>query len=901
MPISAPGTVSSPVPDVEITAPQTAPPTLPDLPSPDDGASLPTVPFVRRQDGAIIAMHQDPVTRAWTTSRPIPTIGPSSDPDVPHLLAEIDYKPITAPRLDAPIPIIYGRTKVGGNPYRMRKWGSELMVVPIWGEGEIDAVEAVLSGSNDITLFTQVAAYTGTATQTGDPSILSLYGQADDLPGVAYSVLQLRPVDSLDLSAIIRGKKVFDPRSGLTAWSANAALCLADFIANYTVWAVDWSSVAAAADYCDVEIAIGIKRWEVNMPLADRKEPDEWVAILAEYANCYVFIDGGVARLLPDEARAVDHVLTGGDIVQGTFDLQKSGQRDTPTQVFCQYTLIPASGEWTEDVAFTPDPPIEQPLRITNLRMLGFQHKIQAERKAIQFQNYANLADLWCNFRMFDRGAKITKGDVISITHPVGLAAKEFRVLNAAPVSRGRWQIEAREYSALVYSDAVVADPDVSDTPLPAVNEVPTPQNMVLAEVLYQIAPGETRSRLEASVDAVVYPFQHVYEWQVLEGATEIHTAVTTVPRLKWGPLPIAGGITYTVRVLVRGPVGPGDAQAKNITIQGKLARPLPPTSFSVFEAQGIVFFRWAAAVDIDLRGYEIRFGATATPWEDMIPVNRWGLALAGQNELIPLGTWDFEIRSFDSVRTAAEPQGQYSATGLRASTPVTSDAASFHVADHSLTFDALDSSNIIEINGSYWSDFGQSWLDVFGTDPLAAKTNPLISYLEDPPYSISEWVSEALDIGQVLSVTAIVTPAAEAIVGTVTTTLQYRSDVLDPWTDAIGTSAKITGRYFRVKYTATGSSRMRVGPDDYGLLTLDVIASELRGDFTTDGIGPVTVDVGRPVSKFTFISVTVPGTANRAFYDNVTTGNPGTFDVSVLDALNNHVADTGFWLANFF
>jgi hypothetical protein len=872
------------------------------------------------------------ITHYGAAPKTPPTIGPNSDPAIPTALAEINYKPLPVSQLDAPIAPGYGRYAIGGNRVRHKKWGSDLMVLSVWGDGGLtgfDAIEKVYAGDVDITITTVYQHYLGLPNQTANSAVLALFGQADALPSVCYTVLQVTPGLSLDIWAIVRGRKVYDPRTALTAYSNNAALCLADYITYFTDYTVDWDSVEVAADYCDEWAdapANTIRRWQVNMPLATPKPPDEWMAILAEYANCYLFRDDGVITLLPDKVRAVDHVMTVSDVRAGSLNLRKSGQRDTPTQVVADYTLPTATGVWGTDVAQTADPAEDVPLRVTPLHLLGYQQALQAKRKAVQFLNYANVSDLFIDFETFDNGVKIVRGDVISMTHPVGLAAKEFRVLDCQPIPglKGRWKISGREYSPLLYSDEVVANPNVPDTDLPRVDDEPTPANLVAVEELYNISPGETRSRLVATADAVSYPFQFVYDWQVLQDSTVLHSVVTGSTTLVWGPLPIDGGVTFTVRVRVRGPVGVGAWATTTINILGKLALPLPPTVFRVFEAQGTVFFQWTPGLDVDLRGYEIRYGPEDQAWEFMELVNRWGIAAAGETSLVPPGTWDFEIRSFDSVRTVTNPVGQYSATGLRQTCLVDADANSFHIADYPLTFDASaaqfsDSSSVEFSNGSpvefadgssdsvnvrlvkstWWTDSGESWLDVFGTDPLTGLDQPIISYLSD---TASTLASSAIDFGQVLSLTLSVTSAAEAVVGTVDTFIETKVLEGDAWTRHSLLTVKATAQYARVVYETDSSSRLKCGPDTYGILHADVVANEKRGDVETDGIGPTTVDLGVEVTKFRFIGVTAIGLGIRTALEDVTVGDPGTFDVYFLDEVTlAHVAAEGYWLAQYY
>lgn len=59
-----------------------------------------------------------------------------------------------------------------------------------------------------------------------------------------------------NISAVVRGKKVYDPRTGLTTWSRNAALCVRDYLTSTagfgaTSGEIDDTALAAAANICD--------------------------------------------------------------------------------------------------------------------------------------------------------------------------------------------------------------------------------------------------------------------------------------------------------------------------------------------------------------------------------------------------------------------------------------------------------------------------------------------------------------------------------------------------------------------------------------------------------------------------------------------------------------------------
>lgn len=82
-----------------------------------------------------------------------------------------------------------------------------------------------------------------------------------------------------NISLVVKGKKVYDPRTGLTAWSDNPALIAADWLMD-TIYGfkvpaeeIDWDFVSDAADVCDELVDVGgtptvyQKRYTLNVRL----------------------------------------------------------------------------------------------------------------------------------------------------------------------------------------------------------------------------------------------------------------------------------------------------------------------------------------------------------------------------------------------------------------------------------------------------------------------------------------------------------------------------------------------------------------------------------------------------------------------------------------------------------
>lgn len=198
-----------------------------------------------------------------------------------------------------PRRIIYGRTRVGGPlifAHTRDKFEAHLLVA-IAGH-EIQEVESVwllndelpydstpgstfgrVSGKYSRTII--IWTFLGTPTQDigqqmrtavdprdtpnlGDSmSLSSIIETTDDFKGIAaiYAVTKAFSVtwegQSPEFSAIVKGKKLFDPRTNTTVWSRNPALAAADYLVNFLGFpygSIDEDALIAAADICDEEV-----------------------------------------------------------------------------------------------------------------------------------------------------------------------------------------------------------------------------------------------------------------------------------------------------------------------------------------------------------------------------------------------------------------------------------------------------------------------------------------------------------------------------------------------------------------------------------------------------------------------------------------------------------------------
>jgi hypothetical protein len=175
-----------------------------------------------------------------------------------------------------PIPVIYGRRRVGGTRVFIEVSGSSneyLHLVLVLSEGPVTAIDNVylddvLSSDAKFNGLVTVTKHLGTPGEAADAALTAdvpKWTSACKLSNCAYLYVKLKYDRNAfsglpTITADVRGRTLFDPRDGQTRYSNNPALVLRDYLSN-TIYgrgiassAIDDTSIAAAANACDVRI-----------------------------------------------------------------------------------------------------------------------------------------------------------------------------------------------------------------------------------------------------------------------------------------------------------------------------------------------------------------------------------------------------------------------------------------------------------------------------------------------------------------------------------------------------------------------------------------------------------------------------------------------------------------------
>lgn len=362
-----------------------------------------------------------------------------------------------------------------------------------------------------------------------------------------------------------------------------------------------------------------------------------------------------------------------------TLSLRKLRRRDAPTVVTVRYTDATVT-PWAERSATAYAAGVlagTTPRRESSVALPGIQSYAQAYREAVERLNHFTLEDLEVSWEAFDEALAVERGDVGSVTHPVGLSDKLVRVTDIRASGPGRYRITAREYDPAAYSDAVEVGPTWQDTALPSPTNPPSLSGLAAVEEVYQLDNGTYASRLRVTWTAVTWPFLAGYRVEVYRLGALIDSA--TVAGAVYASAAVQEGVEYVVRVAAATTIGTLGAWAQaNITPAGKYLVPGNVPSATAFEAGGRVYLSWQPAVDLDIWRYEVRYGTTGGAWDTATLIDRVdGLRLI--SDQIPTGTWRLYVKALDSV-------GQYSASAATYDVTVTSDASAFLVSSYDST-----------------------------------------------------------------------------------------------------------------------------------------------------------------------------------------------------------------------
>lgn len=471
--------------------------------------------------------------------------------------------------------IIYGRTKVGGvdvyasttgenNKYLHRCIVFAGHTVEDFEEIYVDETKVTLDGSGNVTAPARYAGYLvikkhlGATDQAADADLVAatsslgtnsgLWTNQHTLSGLAYLYVKATfntskfPNGVPAITAVIKGKKVYDPRTDTTAWSDNAALCLRDYVVseyglNQPSSRVNNTDVSTAADICD-EIVQGEKRYTCNGAFTTANTPKQVITDLVTTMGGVFWFSSGKWRMRAGSYVAPTQSFNEDDLRSGLSISTRYSRRDSFNTV--KGTFIGETTNWQ---------PVDYPTITSqdyvnvdngNINTLDYSLPFSKTNKTAQRLAWLvlnrNREQLTFSATFSVKAMNCEIGEIIQFSNTrMGWVNKEFEVTSWTPQLTQDMalvvQMTLREISSDVFATTAAASFEANNTTLPnAYDEIPinlalTAEVRTIKEEAINVLVVEITSSNDESVEKIQlqYKLSSSTSWKNL-GYTDVGT-----------------------------------------------------------------------------------------------------------------------------------------------------------------------------------------------------------------------------------------------------------------------------------------------------------------------------------------------------------------------------------------
>jgi hypothetical protein len=594
---------------------------------------------------------------------------------------------------------IYGQVRKGGVITYIETTGTENrylhQVISLAGH-EVEEIGDIYINDDDVTLDgsgfvtsdgwsskIRVRKKLGTANQTADSGLNNASTKIDgDFRGRGIAYIYVRYDYDQDVfanglplvTAVIKGKKVFDPRTSTTAWSANAALCIRDYLTSEYGLSddqIDDTAFSAAANICDENVSLSgggtEKKYTINgVVRADRSHGDVLQDMLTACAGS-LFWGGGKWKLVVGDYVAPTKVLTLDDL-RGPISLStRINVRDQFNGV--QGIFNSASDRWmTMDYpsisssTFVAQDGGEQ--KFLDLALPFTTSKATAQRlakltlyRAREQMTFA--ADFGLN--AFD----VEVGEIIALTNErYGWDEKEFECVGwAFGASDGgdlRVTLTLRETSEAAFDwNAEEQDIIANDSDLPDPMEKPTVGLTISAELRVQNEQVTGALLIDVSSNNA---FADYFEVQFKPSASSKWVRLTQAQAVgdeatRFEALGITDG-NYDVRARAVSVLGVRGPFTTITNWYATLFAPAPQTvsNFSGNVVGNTLHLSWTPVTDLDLSHYKIRYSSLTfgASYQNAVDLVR-KIPRPGNTATVPSRTGTYFIKAIDKLGNLSE------------------------------------------------------------------------------------------------------------------------------------------------------------------------------------------------------------------------------------------------------
>ncbi len=495
--------------------------------------------------------------------------------------------------------------------------------------------------------YARITKYLGTDDQTADANLVaecpSVWTTAHHGKGIAYLYCRFEygpdvfPLGRPKVTAVIKGKKVYDPRevghdpddSTTWEWSDNTALCIRDYLTSRDTGGYPYgfgvssdeindTYTEAAANICDESVTLADgstqARYTCNGILDTGVAPLENLQQMISAMAGAVTCPKGAFRIHAGaydtpETTVIDEEMLAGDI--------KIWMRIPRNELFnaVRGTFVDPGKEWqlTEFPALTSTVFEAQDggERIYTDIQLPFTTNVEAAQRIAKLIRNKAREQISVEMPLNYRALEFAVWDTVKATNAgFGWTEKVFRIEKLTFDLIGGVTLKLKEENSASYdwsaTDAELVDA-APDTNLPDPFTVIAPGALTITEGTYVTRDGAgvkayaTMTWLP-STDAFLDDYQPEYKLAADSDYTKLpRTRATSVDIFDIEPG------TYDFRVSAYNRIGVSSAADDEYTeaskqISGLLAPPTEPQNLTISSIGGLVILRWDQSPDVDVK-----------------------------------------------------------------------------------------------------------------------------------------------------------------------------------------------------------------------------------------------------------------------------------------------------------
>ena len=509
--------------------------------------------------------------------------------------------------------------------------------------------------------------HTGSDTQAANSTLVSAvddWTTSHQLKGTAYLYVRLKYDQTAfaggfpTINAVVKGVKVYDPRTSTTAWSDNPALCIRDYLTDtrygrgIDTSLVDDTSFIDAANHCDELVTIGgesKKRYTCNGIVDTSMGSMDILKNLATSCRGAVIFTGGKYKLVIDKVGSASFTFSEDNIVGG-WSIKLGDKTNQFNRITANY--FNPDNNWQADIAVIDSDTLrtqDNGLLLEKTIELPFTSDVDRAKMISTINLNQSRQSMLVEFNATIEGMRCEVFDLVYIKHETpawhtlnGGLGKIFRVVDITLQNDNEVRVLAMEYDATSYDFGTIAVTDAApDTNLPNMSSVKAPTAISATESLYDtIGSGGVKARVDIEWLRAQDYFVDGYEVQWRENGTNKWTYLTTTKNTE-ARLDDANPVVHDFRVRAFNTAGAFSSWAylNNFTVAGLTTPPVDVANLSLLALNNSAHFSWDLATDLDVRvGGKVRFKhsskTSGAVWQSATDI---GSSVSGNNTNIVL------------------------------------------------------------------------------------------------------------------------------------------------------------------------------------------------------------------------------------------------------------------------